>query len=58
VIEKVVIGENLVFANDCPFVLIGGMNVIEDESTVFEVAARFVEITGELGIPYVFKQLR
>lgn len=54
-IEKVVIGENLVFANDCPFVLIGGMNVIEDESTVFEVAARFVEITGELGIPYVFK---
>jgi 2-dehydro-3-deoxyphosphooctonate aldolase (KDO 8-P synthase) len=31
------------------------MNVIEDESIVMEVAARFVEVTRELGIPYVFK---
>lgn len=54
-IDQVVVGDGLVFANDRPFVLIGGMNVIEDESTVFEVAARFVEITAELGIPYVFK---
>jgi 2-dehydro-3-deoxyphosphooctonate aldolase (KDO 8-P synthase) len=43
------------FANDQPFVLIGGMNVIEDEERVMEVARRFVEVTGELGIPYVFK---
>lgn len=45
----------MLFANDRPFVLIGGMNVIEEESTVFEVAAKFVEVTGDLGIPYVFK---
>jgi 2-dehydro-3-deoxyphosphooctonate aldolase (KDO 8-P synthase) len=31
------------------------MNVIEDEDTVLAVASRFVEVTGELGIPYVFK---
>lgn len=55
VVDKVVVGEDLVFANDRPFVLIGGMNVIEDESTVFEVAAKFVEVTTALGIPYVFK---
>lgn len=54
-IDQVVVGENLAFANDRPFVLIGGMNVIEDETTVMEVAAHFVEVTGDLGIPYVFK---
>jgi 2-dehydro-3-deoxyphosphooctonate aldolase (KDO 8-P synthase) len=31
------------------------MNVIEDEATVMEVATKFVEETGKLGIPYVFK---
>jgi 2-dehydro-3-deoxyphosphooctonate aldolase (KDO 8-P synthase) len=55
VIDQVVVAESLVFANDRPFVLIGGMNVIEDESTVLEVAAHFVEVTADLGIPYVFK---
>lgn len=54
-IRQVAVGEGLLFANDRPFVLIGGMNVIEEESTVFEVAAKFVEVTGDLGIPYVFK---
>ena len=54
-IDQVVVGESLVVANDRPFVLIGGMNVIEDESTVFEVASHFVEVTRELGIPFVFK---
>lgn len=45
----------ITFGNDLPFVLIGGMNVIEDEDIVMEVAAKFVEVTSELGIPYVFK---
>jgi len=31
------------------------MNVIEDREVLHEVAARFVEVTGKLGIPYVFK---
>jgi len=43
------------FANDRPFVLIGGMNVIEGEDLVMEVARTFVEVTRGLGIPYVFK---
>jgi 2-dehydro-3-deoxyphosphooctonate aldolase (KDO 8-P synthase) len=51
----VTLENGITFANHQPFVLIGGMNVIEDEATVMEVAARFVEVTGELGIQYVFK---
>ena len=31
------------------------MNVIEDEHTLMEVAAEFVEVTSRLNIPYVFK---
>lgn len=46
---------NLTFANDRPFVLIGGMNVMESREAVMDVAAEFVRVTGELGIPYVFK---
>lgn len=45
----------IMFSNDRPFVLIGGMNVIEDEDIVMEVASTFVEVTSRLGIPYVFK---
>lgn len=45
----------ITFANDQPFVLIGGINVLEEEDTVMVVAQRFVEVTRELGIPYVFK---
>ncbi|HEU5066891.1 MAG TPA: 3-deoxy-8-phosphooctulonate synthase [Sphingomicrobium sp.] len=47
--------DGITFRNDLPFVLIGGMNVIEGEDIVMEVAAKFVEVTSELGIPYVFK---
>jgi 2-dehydro-3-deoxyphosphooctonate aldolase (KDO 8-P synthase) len=54
-ISHVKISEKVTFSNDAPFVLIGGMNVIEDRDTVLEVAAQFVEVTKELGIPYVFK---
>lgn len=46
---------NIVFSNERPFVLIGGMNVIEDEDIVMEVASAYVEVTSRLGIPYVFK---
>jgi 2-dehydro-3-deoxyphosphooctonate aldolase (KDO 8-P synthase) len=40
---------------DRPFFLIAGPCVIESEALVFEVAGRMRELTGELGIPYVFK---
>lgn len=45
----------IAFANDRPFVLIGGMNVIEGRGIVLDVARHFVEVTRRLGIPYVFK---
>lgn len=51
----VTLPNGVTFGNHLPFVLIGGMNVIEGEEIVMEVAAKFVEITSELGIPYVFK---
>jgi 2-dehydro-3-deoxyphosphooctonate aldolase (KDO 8-P synthase) len=54
-ISTVAVSPGIEFANDRPFVLIGGMNVIEDEDIVFRVAERFVEVAGALGISYVFK---
>lgn len=52
---EVALRSNIVFSNEHPFVLIGGMNVIEDADLVMEVAQTFVEVTAGLGIPYVFK---
>lgn len=42
-------------ANHKPFVLFGGMNVLESRELAFEVAERYVEVCRKLGIPYVFK---
>ncbi|MBP7548514.1 MAG: 3-deoxy-8-phosphooctulonate synthase [Corallincola sp.] len=42
-------------ANDKPFVLFGGMNVLESRDLAMRIAERYVEITSRLGIPYVFK---
>jgi 2-dehydro-3-deoxyphosphooctonate aldolase (KDO 8-P synthase) len=53
--STVKVGSGIQFGNDRPFVLIGGVNVIEDEDLVFRVADQFVEVTRSLGIPYVFK---
>lgn len=54
-IDSVEIGGGVSFANDGPLALIGGVNVIEGEDLVMEVAERFVDITRRFGIPYVFK---
>jgi 2-dehydro-3-deoxyphosphooctonate aldolase (KDO 8-P synthase) len=53
--RSVTLENGITFANDRPFVLIGGMNVIEDESIVMQVAEQFVAVTAALGIAYVFK---
>ena len=45
----------LKLCNKEPFVLVGGINVIESESMALNVAETFVSITEELGIPYIFK---
>src|SRR5690606_9099657 len=42
-------------ANDKPFVLFGGMNVLESRELAFEVAEKYVDVCTRLGIPYVFK---
>jgi len=42
-------------ANHKPFVLFGGMNVLESRELAFEVAEAYVEICTRLNIPYVFK---
>lgn len=42
-------------ANDQPFVLFAGMNVLESRDLAMTVAERFKEVTAELDIPYVFK---
>jgi len=42
-------------ANDKPFVLFGGMNVLESRELALSVAEHYVKVTEKLGIPYVFK---
>jgi 2-dehydro-3-deoxyphosphooctonate aldolase (KDO 8-P synthase) len=42
-------------ANDKPFVLLGGMNVLESRDLAMQVAEAYVTVTEKLGIPYVFK---
>jgi len=42
-------------ANDKPFVLFGGMNVLESRDLAMTIAEHYVEVTTKLGIPYVFK---
>ena len=42
-------------ANDQPFVLFAGMNVLESRDLAMTVAEQFRRVTDELNIPYVFK---
>jgi len=41
--------------NDLPFVLFGGMNVLESRDLALRVCEHYVQVTQRLGIPYVFK---
>lgn len=42
-------------ANDLPFVLFGGMNVLESRELAMRICEHYVRVTEQLGIPYVFK---
>lgn len=42
-------------ANDLPFVLFGGLNVLENEKITLKAVETYKTITDKLGIPYVFK---
>lgn len=53
-IENITFG-NITLANNAPFVLFGGMNVLESRDLAMRIAEHYVEVTQKLGIPYVFK---
>ena len=52
--QPVSVGD-LTFANNRPFVLVGGMNVLESDNLALQIAETFRKVTDRLGIPYVFK---
>jgi 2-dehydro-3-deoxyphosphooctonate aldolase (KDO 8-P synthase) len=53
--EQTVSVGNVNIANTAPFVLLGGVNVLESRDFALQVAEHYVEVCGRLGIPYVFK---
>ncbi len=53
--KSVCITSQIVCANDRPFVLFGGINVLESEDLALRACAEYVRVTDKLGIPYVFK---
>lgn len=53
--QKIVTVGNIAIGNDLPFVLFGGMNVLESEDLALEIAGAYVDVCRKLGIPYVFK---
>lgn len=47
--------KNIEFANDKPFVLIGGLNVLESYDMTARACEHFSKVCQKLGIPFVFK---
>ena len=47
--------DNIFFSNKAPFVLIGGINVLEDEDSALEIAKHYKKVCSRLQIPLVFK---
>src|SRR6201985_1401209 len=46
---------DIVVSNSAPFVLFGGINVLESKDLALRAAEEYVRVTSRLGIPYVFK---
>jgi len=55
ILNQTITVAELAVANDKPFVLFGGMNVLESRELALQVAEAYVSVTQKLGIPYVFK---
>ena len=47
--------KDISIGNDKPFVLIAGLNVLEEEKTILEVISRCKQSAKSLEIPYIFK---
>lgn len=52
---NVTVAEGVTVGNRLPFVLFGGLNVLEDLDSTLHAAENFTTVTRKLGIPYVFK---
>ncbi|WP_025135970.1 3-deoxy-8-phosphooctulonate synthase [Achromobacter sp. DH1f] len=52
---KVAISPSISCANDQPFVLFGGINVLESLDLALRSCEEYQRVTTKLGIPYVFK---
>ena len=52
--KRVKVG-NITVANDLPFVLFGGMNVLESRDLAMRICEHYVTVTDKLNIPYIFK---
>ena len=53
--DKIVKIGNIEVANNKPFTLFGGMNVLESRDMALKVCEQYVEVTQKLNVPYVFK---
>jgi 2-dehydro-3-deoxyphosphooctonate aldolase (KDO 8-P synthase) len=53
--QKVIDINGIKIANNLPFVLFGGPNVLESDDLTSRICEHFLEVTNKLGIPYVFK---
>lgn len=51
----VTLAPGIIAGNTRPFVLLGGINVLESRELAFAACAEYVRVCGKLGIPYVFK---
>ena len=51
----VFINNQIKVGNEQPFVLFGGINVLESRDLALQACDVYVKVTQELGIPYVFK---
>ena len=52
---KTIVVNDIHIGNDLPFVLIAGLNVLEDEKTIETVISKCIESSKAHNIPYIFK---
>ena len=54
--ERIItLGNHIRIGNSLPFVLFGGLNVLESRDMAMRICEQYVTVTQKLNIPYVFK---
>ena len=53
--QKIISLADIRIGNELPFVLFGGMNVLESRDMAMQVAEHYARVTEKLDIPWVFK---